>query len=141
MDSAHFHHKCVQLMLTHRHMLTASPCNCTSHSIVLKGSRNLAQKDRITSNISVSQNDSEIHADPNGNLERHEVWIADRVLCRRCSRYPRACDTFSGCGRMLQGFTDEVRKHAEQRISSRFILYILGSHDWALKNFQKGLTL
>ena len=32
-------------------------------------------------------------------------------------------DTFPGCGRTLQGNTDEVPKQAEQRISKRFIMY------------------
>ena len=34
---------------------------------------------------------------------------------------------------MLQGITEEVKKQAEQRINSRFIMYVLGIHDLALE--------
>ena len=68
-----------------------------------------------------------IHAEHNGNMERHEVSkIEDRVQCRRCPRNSRPGETLCGCGRVLQGITEEVRKQAEQRISSRLIMYVPG---------------
>ena len=80
----------------------------------------------------VSLDGSEIHAARNGNLERHEVFkIVDRVQCRNWLRHSRPRETYCGCGRMLQGITDEVWKQAEQRISSRFIVYALGFYDLA----------
>ena len=101
--------------------------------------KNYAQKK--TQNVEhypVSFTDSESHAEQNGNLERHEVSkIEDRVQCRRCLRYQRPGETFCGCGRMLQGITDEVKKQAEQRSSSRYIMYVPGIHDIALKNTQR----
>ena len=43
------------------------------------------------------------------------------------------------CGSMLQGITEEIKKQAEQRINSRFIMYVPGVHNVALKNTQKGV--
>ena len=84
-----------------------------------------------------AHDDSEIHAEQNGNLERHEISkIEDRVRCRRFLRYSRPSETFSRCGRMLQGTTDQVEKQAEQRISSRCIKYVPG-HDSAKKKTQR----
>ena len=78
----------------------------------------------------VSHDVSEVHAKQNGNLERHEVSkIEDRVQCQRCQRYQRPGETFCGCGRMLQGITEEVKKQAEQRISSRPTTHVLVTHD------------
>ena len=63
----------------------------------------------------------------NGNVERHEcLEIEDRVQCRTWLRYPRPGETNCGCGGMLQGITDEVRKQVERRFGSRFIMYALG---------------
>ena len=42
------------------------------------------------------------------------------MLCLRCLRYWRPGETFCGCGRVVQGITEEVKKQGEQRISSRF---------------------
>ena len=41
-------------------------------------------------------------------------------------------------GSMLQVITEEVKKLAEQRINSRFIMYVPGVHNLALKNIQRG---
>ena len=38
----------------------------------------------------------------------------------------------------VQGITEGVKKQAEQRISSRFIMYVLGVHDLILKKTQRG---
>ena len=102
--------------------------------------KNYAQKK--TQNVEyypVSFTDSESHAEQNGNLERHEVSkIEERVQCRRCLRYQRPRETFCGCDFcLLQGIIDEVKKQAEQRSSSRYIMYVPGIHDIALKNTQK----
>ena len=89
----------------------------------------------------VSHQDSVIHAEQNDKLERHEVSkIEDRVQCQKCSRYRDQAKHFCGCGRMLKGITKEVKKQAEQRISSRFIMYVRGIHDLALKNTQQRST-
>ena len=90
----------------------------------------------------VSHNDSEIHAEQNGNLERHEISkVEGRVQCQRCQRNQRPGGTLCGCSRMLQGIAEEVMMQAEQRISSRHIKYVTGTNDLALKNTQKGPTL
>ena len=47
-------------------------------------------------------------------------------------------DFFCGCGRMLQDITEEVKKQEEQRTSSRFIMYVLGIHDLAQEQTQRG---
>ena len=70
--------------------------------------------------------DSENHALQNGNLKRHEVSkIQDRVRCKKIFKYQRPGETFCTCGIVRQGITAEVKKQAEQRISSRFIMNIL----------------
>ena len=77
------------------------------------------------------------------NLERHYVskivWNAQHashikdqaahvvLVCQRCQRCQRLGETLFGCGYMLQGITEEVKKQAEQRISSRFIMYGRGN--------------
>ena len=55
------------------------------------------------------------------------------MQCPKCLRYSRPGETCCICGRMLQGITDEAKKQAEQRISSRYIMYVLGFCDLALK--------
>ena len=86
-----------------------------------------------------SHRHSESHALQNGNLERHEVSkIEDRVHCQICFKYLKASETFCTCARMLQGVTEEVKKQAEQRVNSRFITYVPGIHNSALKNTQRG---
>ena len=75
----------------------------------------------------VPQRDAENHALQNGNLERHEVLkIEDRVQCHTGFRYQRPGETFRTCRSILQGITAEVKKQAEQRINSRFIMYVPG---------------
>ena len=87
----------------------------------------------------MSHHDSEIHALQNGNLERHEVWIEDRVQCRRCLRYHRPGETCCGYGRFFaMHHRQGQKKQAEQRISSRYIMYVLSIHDLALKNTHRG---
>ena len=84
-----------------------------------------------------SHPDSEIRDEQTATLERHEMSkMEDRVQCPKWCRYSRPVETCCGCGRMLQGLTKEVKKQAEQRISSRFIMYVLGIHKSALKNIQ-----
>ena len=51
----------------------------------------------------------------------------------KCPSYSRAGDTYCGCGRMVQGITDEVGNQTEQRIGSRFIMYVPGISDLASK--------
>ena len=78
----------------------------------------------------VTYNDSENHAEEKCNLERHAVsLIEDRVQCPKCLRYWRPGETFCGCGLLLQGITDELKKQAEQRINSRYIMYVPDIHD------------
>ena len=87
----------------------------------------------------VSDEHSEIHVEPNENLERHDVSkIEDRVQCQICLRYQRTGETFCTCGRMAQGLTEEAKKQAEQRISSPFIMYVLCIHDLASKKTKSG---
>ena len=87
----------------------------------------------------MSHHGSEIHAEQNGNLERHVVSeIEDRVQYRRCFRYHRPAETCCGYGRLLQCITEKVKKQAEQRISSRYIMYVLSIHDLALQNTHRG---
>ena len=50
-------------------------------------------------------------------------------------------ETFCGCCRMFHCIIDEVKKQADQRISSRCIMYVLVIHDLTLKNIQKRSTL
>ena len=89
----------------------------------------------------VSHQDSETHAGQNGNLERHEVSkIEDRVQCQICLRYQRPGETYCGCGRMLLGITDEVKTQAEQRLSSRYIMYVPDIYDLVLKSYPKEPT-
>ena len=47
-------------------------------------------------------------------------------------------ETCCTCGRVLQGITQKVKKQAEQRINSRFIMYVLVIHNLALKNTYTG---
>ena len=62
-----------------------------------------------------------------GNLERPEVLkIEDCVQRRKCLEFSKPGETYCGCGRVLQGTGDKVRKQAEQRISSRFTIYVPG---------------
>ena len=75
----------------------------------------------------VSRQDSDIHAEQNDNLERHEVF-EDLLQCRRCVRSSRRGETFCGCGRVL-GITDAARKQAEQRIISRLNVCVHGIND------------
>ena len=64
------------------------------------------------------------------NLERDAVSkIEDRVRCRKCWIYQRLGLTFCGQGRMLTDITEEVKKQTEQRISSRYIMYVPDIHD------------
>ena len=77
------------------------------------------KKKKHVDHYPVSRYDSEIHAEQSGNLERHEVsTIDDRVRCRRCPRYQGPSQSVCDSGRMLQGITEEVKKQAEERISS-----------------------
>ena len=72
----------------------------------------------------VSHRDSETHALRDGNLERHEVSkTEDRVRWPMCFKYQGPGETFWTCGRKLHGITQEVKKQAEQRMNSRFIMY------------------
>ena len=74
-------------------------------------------------NDPVSHNGSEIHAEENGNLERREVSkIEDRVQCQMCLRHSRPGETFCTSRSLQQGITEEVKKQAEQRTKSRFIM-------------------
>ena len=85
----------------------------------------------------VSYYGPEIHAEQSGNLERREVSkIEDRVPCQRCPRKGPG-ETFCGCGSLLQGITKKVDKQTEQRISSRYIMYVPGIHDLELKQTQR----
>ena len=78
----------------------------------------------------VSHHDLGIHAEQNDNLERHETSkIEDRVQSLKHLRYRRPGEQHCGCGRVLHGITEEVKKQAEQRVSSRFIMYVLGTND------------
>ena len=74
-----------------------------------------------------------------GNLERHEVLkIEDRGQCQTCLEYQRPGENFCSCGSILHCVTAEVKKQAEQRINGRFIMYVPGFHNLALKNIQRG---
>ena len=74
-------------------------------------------------------------------LERHEISkIEDRVQCQRCLRYHRPGKVFCGYGLMLHGITKEVKKQAEQRIGSRYIMYVPTIHDVAWE-YPNGSTL
>ena len=42
---------------------------------------------------------------------------------------------------MLEGVTEEIKKQAEQRINRRFIMYVRGLHQLALKITQRGRRL
>ena len=84
--------------------------------------------------------------------------IEDRVQCDTCFKYPRRGKTqrvipssqqaagdrehrkqVEHCQiHALRGSTEEVKKQAEQRINSRFIMYVLGVHTSALKNIPRG---
>ena len=103
-------------------------------------SKNYSQKNADKVDYYPAPNrDSETRAPQNCNLERHEVSkIADRVRCQFCFTYQRPRDNFFSCGSTLQGITEEVKKQAEQRISSRFIMYVFGFHNLPLKNTQRG---
>ena len=73
----------------------------------------------------VSYQDSQIHAEQSGNLERQEVSkIEDLVQCPKCFWYERRGETCCGCGRTLQGITEEVKNQEEQRINSRITMYV-----------------
>ena len=90
----------------------------------------------------VSHQDSENHAVLNSNLERHDVLkIEDRVQCHTCFKNQRPGHTCCTCGSFLPGITAEVKRQAEQRINSRFIMYVPGVHELAWKNIQKMSTL
>ena len=107
------------------------------------GQKLLTEKSR-TSRLQpcVPYRDSENHAPQNGELERHEVLnIEDRVQCHTCFKDRRPGEIFCTCGSILEGITAEVKKRAEQRISSRFIIYVPGIHRLSLKNIQKGSAL
>ena len=56
----------------------------------------------------------------------------------KCLRYQRPGETCCNCVRMLQGLTVQVKKRAEQRSSSRFIMCVFGIHDSAFKKTQRG---
>ena len=72
----------------------------------------------------VSHRDSETHALQNRHLERHEVsTLEDRVPCQICFKYQRPGETGA----------EEVKEQAGQRINSRFVVYVLGIHNLALK--------
>ena len=88
----------------------------------------------------VSHDDSETHAEQNGNLERLEVSkIEDRVQRQTCLDIPETKRNIScGCGRMLHGITEKVKKQAEQRNSSRYMMYVPGTDDSVLKKTQRG---
>ena len=61
-------------------------------------------------------------------LNKMATWsdmIEDRVQCQICLGYHRPGEACSICGHMLQRITEEVKKQAEQRIRSRFIMYFL----------------
>ena len=69
------------------------------------------------------------HTIQKGNLERHEVSkIEDRVQCQKCFKYQRPGETFVLVNACYKAFTEEVKKQAEQRISSRFIMRVPGIH-------------
>ena len=86
----------------------------------------------------VSHDDSEIHAERNGNLERHEASkIEDRAQCRRCLEILETRRNLWRQWSYFAGITDKRKKQAEQRISKRFIMYVPGVHKVASKNTQK----
>ena len=71
-----------------------------------------------------------------GNLKRHEVF-KDRGSCAIPQNAEDTRDQakhFPAVGRMLQSITEEVKRQAEKRISSRFIMCVL-SH--SLFSFEK----
>ena len=51
--------------------------------------------------------------------QRSKIVLYANVLSNR-----RPGVTCCGSGRMLQGITEKVKKQAEQRMSSRFIVYV-----------------
>ena len=69
----------------------------------------------------------------------NDMWfLRSRIVCNAENSTPG--ETFCGCGRMLQGLTNEVQNQAEQRVSSRFIMHVPVIHGLALKNTPKGPT-
>ena len=67
--------------------------------------------------------------------------IEDRVRCpnmRQISKTRR--DIFCTSGSMLRGITEEVKKQAEQRMNSRFIMYVTKFHLSALQNNLRKIT-
>ena len=88
----------------------------------------------------VPYEDSENHAPQNGHSERHE-FFKDRVLCQICFKYQRPGETFCTCGSILRGITEEVKKQAEQRINSQFIMVRSGSSQIRFEEHGKGSTL
>ena len=73
-------------------------------------------------------------------LNKTATWndMKDRVQCQICFTYQRPGEASCPFGRMVQGITEEVKQLAEERISSRFIMYVLRIHDLTLKNTQRG---
>ena len=61
-----------------------------------------------------------------------------RIVCNAEDAQSTRSWTYCVCGRFLQGSTDDVRMQAKHRIRSRFIMYVPGIHDSALKNTQCG---
>ena len=64
--------------------------------------------------------------------------IGDRVQCQIYFKYQRPGETFCTCGSILQGITEEVNNQAEQRINSRFIMYVHGILQLSIEEYLKG---
>ena len=58
-----------------------------------------------------------------------------------CFKYQRPGETCRTCGRILDGITEEVKKQAEQRINSRFIMYVPWHSQVGIEDNSKGSTL
>ena len=95
-----------------------------------------------TAKIARKSNDK--NADMDNHVELPPDYKAEGDSKRQelCQQEPRTFtpkrrlekQTFCGCCRTFHCITDEVKKQAEQRISSRCIMYVLVIHDLTLKS-------
>ena len=102
-------------------------------------SRILHRRMKIVDQYLVPHRNSENHAPQKGNLWNDMKFckIEDRVRCQTCFKYQRPGETFCTCGSFLQGTTEGVTKQAEQRINSRFIMYVPRGHNLAMKKIPR----
>ena len=116
----------------------ASPNKSTMINNLIK---NYSQKNAETvGDYPASHRDAEIHALQNGNLQRPEVSkIEDRVQCQTRVKYQKSRRDFfvlvETCCKALPRRSSSRQK---QRINSRFIMYVPGIHNTALRKIQRG---